>query len=137
MTQITAKQNEYLLLLRDGPKTTRELSKEIDSSMAAAAKILKNLRGKKLVTARKICKGRGQANMHSLTKPYSEMVLEISAKVTVTPIPEEEILYAAILRNGILVGQRLTNQYQKLYPHRTRKSISNIVMTARKRRLCP
>lgn len=136
MTKITAKQNEYLLLLKEGPQTTRELSEEIGTSMSAAANILRNLRGKKLVTTRKICKGREQANVHSLTKPYSEMVLEISANAITVPIQEEEILYAAILRNGTLVGQRLTNQYQKLYPHRTEKSISNIVMTARRRRLC-
>lgn len=136
MTKITAKQNEYLIMLKEGPKTTRELSEEISASMAAAFKILKTLHGKKLVTISAKSKGRERTNIHSLAKPYGEMVLEISAKATPTPIPEEEILYAAILRNGILVGERLTNQYQKLYPHRTRKAIGNIVMTARRRRLC-
>lgn len=136
MTKVTERQNEYLLLLKDGPMTTKELSEGVGSSMAAAAKILKKLNNEKLVATRKMRRGRGRSNLHSLTKPYSEMVLEITANATGIPIMEEEILYAAILRNGELIGQRLTNQFSKLYPHRTSKSISNIVMTARRRRLC-
>lgn len=136
MTKVTELQNEYLLLLKDGPKTTRELADEVDRSMAAANKIIKKLSNKKLVTIGTKQGGRGLTYLYTLTKPYDEMVLEITANATGNPIPEEEILYAAILRNGILVGQRLTDQYQKLYPHRTRKSIGNIVGTARRRRLC-
>lgn len=136
MTKVTAMQEEYLLLLKDGPKTTREISEEVDRSMAAANKVIKKLSTKKLVTVGKKHGGRGLTYLYSLTKPYDEMSLEITANATGKPIPEEEILYAAILRNASMVGQRLTDQYRKLYPHRTHKSISNIVMTARRRRLC-
>jgi predicted ArsR family transcriptional regulator len=136
MTKVTELQNEYLILLKDGPKTTREISEEVDRSMAAANKVIKKLSTKKLVTTGKKHGGRGLTYLYSLTKPYDEMSLEITANATGKPIPEEEILYAAILRNATLVGQRLSDQYQKLYPHRTQKSIGNIVGTARRRRLC-
>ncbi len=53
-----------------------------------------------------------------------------------TTITAAEILYVAILRNAGLTGQRLQAQHRKIFPDRSPAGIQNIVITARRRKLC-
>lgn len=52
------------------------------------------------------------------------------------PVPDIEILYAAILRNGNMTGQQLTTQFNKVFPDRNVYGVKNIVLKARVQGLC-
>lgn len=139
MIQVTKKQNEYLLQLSSGPKTTRDLMLSQMVTMEAAGRMIKKLKKKGLVESTRKYGGRGNILNHRLVTPYPELEKKgiiITNKTAGTPIPEEEILYAAKLRNGGLIGQRLTDKYHKKYPHRKPKAIKNIVIKAKAERLC-
>lgn len=138
-TSVTPKQNAYLLQLATGPKTTNDLMEGFSVSRATAGKMLETIRNAGLIETVHTKEAQGNVRIHSLITPYDEM-LENGLIVTnyngSIPIQDAEILYAAILRNGLLVGQRLKNQYLKVFPNRSPKAIDNIVMMARQRRLC-
>jgi len=140
MIQVTKKQNEYLLKLATGPKTTNEIRMEIMVKMATAGKMINKLKDAGLVESTRRHDSRGNVLNHRLVTPYKEMVkngLIITNKTTGTPIREEEILYAAILRNGGLTGRRLTDQFIKVFPRRAKKTIiKHIVTKARLGGLC-
>lgn len=139
MIRVTPKQNEYLLQLATGPKTTQDLMRSFMASMATASKMLKIIRDAGLIESPHAEGATGNVRIHSLISPYDQM---IKAGLTVTthngriPISEDEILYAAILRNAGLIGQQLHEQHRKVYPDRSAAGIKNIVMTARRRGLC-
>jgi len=102
------------------------------------AKILKKLRDAGLVQSEQK-QGRGNVHIHALTALYydSRIVVGITRTRTGTGVSEGEIFYAAILRNSKLVGQRLTDQYHKVYPDRSPNSIlSTVVGKAKARGLC-
>lgn len=133
--RVTKKQNEYLLQLKDGPKTTNDLMRDIMVSMATAGKIIAKVRDKGLVVSSRVPGVRGKLFEHTLVRPYNELNIVIQ-NGTRNQTPEAEILYAAILRNGGLVGQRLSDQFKKVFPHRVKlKSIKHIVDKARNRGL--
>lgn len=137
MIRVTPKQNEYLLELATGPKTTQDLMREFMVSMATASKILKNIRDAGLIESPHAEGVQGNVRIHSLITPYDEMVENgMIVSPTARSITDTEILYAAILRNAGLTGQRLSEQYTKIFPSKTPGAIKNIVITARKRRLC-
>jgi len=121
--EVTPTQNEYLKELATGPKTTRDLVLSLD---------------KGLVTSSRRAGAHGNARIHELTAPYSELNLVVKNRHNQgIPVSEEEVLYVAKLRNDGLTGQRLTSQYQKEFPYRTHHTIiANIVKKARKRRWC-
>ena len=134
---VTKKQNEYLLQLKDGPKTTNDLMRSFMISMATASKMLKIIRDAGLIESPHAEGVQGNVRVHSLITPYDEMVGNgMIVSTTARSITDKEILYAAILRNAGLTGQRLHDQHQKVFPNRTAGGIKNIVITARKRRLC-
>ena len=138
-TRITPKQNEYLLELATGPKTTQDLMRSFMVSMATASKMLKIIRDAGLIESPHAEGIQGNVRVHSLITPYDEMVkngLIVTNYNRSIPILDEEILYAAILRNAGLTGQRLQEQHRKVYPNRAANGIKGIVLTARKRRLC-
>ena len=138
--RVTTKQNEYLLQLATGPKTTNALVLSIMISAESVGRMMRKLSSKGLVESapQKGGKGtgRGRSYTHKLTSPYSELNLTIYNNVNGSPIADEEILYAAILRNGLLLGQRLKAQYLKVFPDQTPAAIDNIITTAKKRGLC-
>ena len=135
--EVTTRQNEYLKELATGPKTTRDLVQSFMVSAASVGKILSILRDKGLVSSSRIAGVHGNIRLHKLTAPYSELSLVVKNLHKNIDITEEEVLYAAKLRNDGLTGQRLTNQYQKEFPHRPHRTIMNVVVQkARKRRLC-
>jgi DNA-binding MarR family transcriptional regulator len=132
---VTKKQNEYLLQLATGPKTTNDLMRSIMVSMATAGKIIAKVRDKGLIVSSRIPGTRGKVFEHTLVKPYSKLNI-IIRNGTRNQTTEEEILYAAILRNAGLIGQRLAEQFRKVFPNRKPAAIKNNVMKARERRLC-
>lgn len=139
MIKVTKNQNEYLLQLADGPKTTRDLMLSQMVTLESAGRIIKKLKKKGLVESTRKYGGRGNILNHRLVTPYPELIKKgmiITNKTAGTTIPDEEILYAAILRNSGLIGQRLTDQYREKYSHRRPGSIKNIVLKAKAERLC-
>jgi len=137
-TRVTTKQNTYLLQLASGPKTTHDLVLSMMVTGASAAKMLKKLCNVGLVESAPQTGGRGRGRVytHKLTRPYSELNIQVYNVTIGVPIPDEEIYYAAILRNGCMTGQRLKSQYHKVFPDRTYASIDNVVTKARERELC-
>lgn len=139
MIQVTKKQNEYLLQLSSGPKTTRDLMLSQMVTMESAGRMIKKLKKKGLIESTRKYGGRGNILNHRLATPYSELEKKgmiIKNRSEGTLVPDEEILYAAILRNAGLIGQRLTDQYQKKYSHRRPRAIKNVVIKARAEGLC-
>jgi len=139
MIKVTEMQNDYLLLLEEGPKTTNDLMRDRMVTMESASRMIRKLKKVGLVKSEKKPGCRGNPQDHSLTMPYKEMVekgLIIKAHTEGLSITEQEVRYAAILRNEGLTGQRLSEQYRKAFPKRTKGAIKNIVQKARKQGLC-
>lgn len=135
-TVVTKKQDEYLQHLATGPMTTNDLMREVMVSMATAAKIIKKLRDQELITSSKVPGAKGKVLLHTLVKPYSDLNIVIH-NGNGDPLLNEEIIYVAILRNAGMTGQRLTDQFIKVFPHRTKKTIiKNILIKARSAKLC-
>jgi len=137
--EVTTTQNEYLKELATGPKTTHDL---VLSKMVCAnsvSKIIKRLRDAGLVSSSRRDGIHGNAKVHELITPYQELDLVVKNHHynQGIPVSEEEVLYAAKLRNDGLTGRRLTAQHQKRYPYRRHHIILNsVVAKARKRGLC-
>jgi DNA-binding MarR family transcriptional regulator len=138
MTQVTPNQNEYLLRLEEKPMTTRDLMLDRMVTIAAAGRIIKKLKEAGLVESTRKFGERGNILIHKLVKPYSKLMIDvkISKRNTKVLITDEEILYAAILRNAGMTGQRLSDQYLKVFPKRGKGAIKNIVGKARNAELC-
>lgn len=137
--RVTPRQNECLLALKGGPKTSRELQPIMKISVNSIGKVLKKLREKKILKAIRMPKAHGNTLHYALIKPYDQMLtdgMEITKVTKGTQIVAGEIFYAAILRNAGMTGQELTGQYNKVYPERAINGISNIIDKARKRGLC-
>jgi len=143
-THVTPRQNEYLKQLATaGPQTTRDLLLHFMVSMNSAGRMLEKLRNAGLVRSTKQRGARGNVHQHELTAPYADLNTIVTTGghgkggATRLQIKEEEILYAAILRNAGLLGQRLTSQFRKVYPDRSHNHIlKQIVHEAREAKLC-
>ncbi|MCD4761253.1 hypothetical protein K8R42_05135 [bacterium] len=137
--EVTSTQNKYLLLMQDGPKTTRDFMLGLMTSRSSVGKTLKNLRGKELVVSSRLPNSRGNTMQHELATPYKNLIENGLIVVKTTPaaaITDEEVMYAAILRNAGMTGQELVGQHRKVYPKRSYHSVSGIVDKARARKLC-
>lgn len=140
---ITPRQNEYLLQLSTGPKTTRDLVLDMMLSGHSVSKMLKKLRNAGLIRSSQLRGAPGNVHIHELTAPYANLNIFIttgghgSGSSTHAVIPNKEVLYAAILRNAGLIGQRLTNQYHEVYPDRSASCVlKQVVQEAKRRGLC-
>jgi hypothetical protein len=137
--EVTPRQNEYLKQLATGPQTTRDLVLYFMVSGTSSSRMLKKLRAAKLIRSSQLQGVPGNVHIHELTAPYADLNIIVttggrgSGSTTRLQIKEEELLYAAILRNAGLLGQRLTNQYRKVYPGRTHKCVLNQIVTEAKR----
>ena len=135
---LTHRQHEYLMKLSEGPHTTRELMLHFGVTINSTYRMLHKLVAKGLVESERMRGVLGNVHIHRLIKPYDTLDLTIKnncGRNTARRIPDEEILYAAILRNGDMVGQRLYGQFKRLFPDRSDSSIKNIVGIARIRGL--
>ena len=137
MIQVTKKQHEYLLQLADGPKTTRDLMLSQMVSINSAGKMIAKLREDGLVQSSKLRGTVGNVHEHELIKSYQELVkdgIEVNRSYN-AEIPYAEILYIAILRNGLFTGQELVKQHLKIFPDRKPGGVRHIVSKARAMRL--
>ncbi len=133
---VTHRQNSYLRLLDKKPRTTKDLTQEFRVSMPSAGKMITKLKKRNLVESVRKQESRGNTYTHRMIKPYSELNLiirNIKNNSTGKQITEEEILYAAILRNGGMTGQQLTEQFIKVFPDRSKNSVANNVVCKAKR----
>lgn len=138
MIQVTEKQNKYLLQLAGGPQTTRDLMLSQMVSIHSAGKMIAKLRKDGLVQSAKKRGAIGNIREHKLIKSYQELVkdgIEVVNRSYNAEIPDAEILYVAILRNGLLTGQELVKQHLKIFPDRKPGGVRHIVSKARAMRL--
>jgi hypothetical protein len=112
-------------------------------SVTSSSKMLKKLRESKLVRSQKLKGAAGNVHIHELTAPYTDLNIIVTTgghgqgNSIHLQIKKEEILYAAILRNAGLLGQRLATQFNKKYPERSKKCVlKQIVPAARGEKLC-
>ena len=137
---VTPAQIKFLRLLHErGPMTALELASGMGKSVQYAHQIIRELRDEEIITptleGTDIDTERRLAWKYKLAVPIDE----IDVRAHRTPshrIPDEEILYAAILRNSGMTGWELQHQFHAVYPNRTRGSIVNIITRARQRGLC-
>ena len=138
MIQLTKTQNEYLLQLADGPKTTRDLMLSQMVTMDSAGKMIAKLRKAELVRSSKLRGTPGNIVGHELIRSYQDLIedgIEIVNRKNVE-VPYAEVLYVAILRNGYMTGQELIRQHLKIFPDRAKYGVTNIVAKAKALRLC-
>jgi len=136
--RVTPKQNEYLLQLADGPKTTRDLMLSQMISINSVGNMIRKLRKAGLVQSSKLRGAQGNIHEHKLIQSYQDLVkdnLEIVNKKN-AGVPHVEVLYVAILRNGCMTGQELINQHLKVFPDRAKYGVMNIVSKAKAQGLC-
>ena len=102
LIRVTPKQNEYLRELANGQKTTRDLVLHFMVTATSVAKTLTRLRNAGLVRSTQR-HGRGNAHVHELTTPYSELnIVVMPGRGGVpTPVPDIEVIYVAKLRNPL------------------------------------
>jgi len=137
--RVTPKQNALLKELSSGPKTRKDLAAALLTSTHSVAKLLKRLRDAELIHSSKLQGARRNVHVYELVVPYPEMNLIVSTYKgggIGRMVSDEEVLYAAILRNAGLTGQGIGEIYLKKYPERTQNGIKNIVLKARRQGLC-
>lgn len=137
--EVTPRQNEYLRELADGPKTTQDLVLSRMVSAKSVGKMIKILRDKGLVLSAAIPTHRGNPQRYRLVKSYPMLVLDGLTVVATTKhntIPNIELYYAAGLRTGGLIGQRLIVAHQRLFPERNANGVRHVVEKAVKKGLC-
>lgn len=136
---LTERLVEYLLELKDGPKATPDMVRSMMVSGNSVAKAMKKLRAAGLVESHTIPGTKGRQYMHNLADDYD--VLMEQGRIVIsgrrrTPISLEHIYYAAILKNDRWTGRELICQYQKVFPHKSKAAIKNIICKAQDMRLC-
>jgi len=137
MIQVTNKQNEYLLQLADGPKTTRDLMLSQMISLNSVGNMIRKLRKAGLVRSSKKRGVVGNIHEHKLIRSYQELKDDLEIGNTKNAgVPHVEVLYVAILRNGCMTGQELINQHLKVFPGRAKYGVTNIVSKAKAQGLC-
>ena len=138
---VTPAQLKFLHLLHDrGPLSANELAGEMGKSRQYAHAIIREMREKGIIE--KTLEGIDTSEERILSWRYKLAVsinsITISTRRTPSSrIPDEEILYAAILRNSGMTGRELQDQFRSKYPHRSVGSLlGNIIPRARQRKWC-
>lgn len=142
--RVTHTQNNYLCYLDTGAKTTREVAAHLDITVAVAGKMLHKLVNKGLV---KSTNNRGAYGyLYRLAAPYEDLinsgliVKDYHRNKGTAPkgnrITQEELEYVARLRKEGLTGRELNDRYHEEYPDRSTAGIANIVLKARRAKLC-
>ena len=136
---VTPAQVKFLRLLHERePMTALELAGEMGLSIQYVHAIIRELREggmieKTLDGIDMMTSERRLAWKYKLAVSIDE--LNVKAHQThLRRISDEEILYAAILRNSGMTGRGLQDQFHAVYPNRTRGSIVNIVTKARQKK---
>jgi predicted ArsR family transcriptional regulator len=138
MLELTTRQHEYILELSEGAKTIQEIARIVGISSANVSKRFAELQEMGIVKSSWITSAGRRLYMHELIRSYEELVLRgfVVKNYNRKKIALEEIYYAAILTNAGMTGIQKTEQYQKVYPDRTRFSLKNITTLAKRMHLC-
>ena len=138
MLELTSRQHEYILELSEGAKTIQEIAQIVGISSANVSKRIAELREMGIVKSRWVTSDGRRLYMHELIRSYEELVSRgfVVKNYNRKIITMEEIYYAAILTNGGMTGIQKTEQYQKVYPDRTRFALKNIGTLAKRMHLC-
>ena len=141
---VTPAQIKFLHLLHErGPLTANELAGDMGKSVQYAHQIIRELRERGIIE--KTYEGIDMTERHLSWKyKLSIPIDEIDVRARLSPphkIPEEEVLYVAILRNAPpecgMTGQNLVNQFKTVFPHRAEGSLrSRIIPRARREGWC-
>ena len=136
---VTPAQIKFLRLLNDcGPMTVNEVADVLGKSRQYAYAVMRELWGTGIVE--KTFEGIDASTQRNLSWKYKLSMpidsIGIKTRQTSRRIPDEEILYVAILRNSKMTGQDLKTQFNVVYPNRPRGSIVNIITNARRKKLC-
>ena len=136
---VTPAQVKFLHLLYErGPMTVKEISSVLEKSIQYVNQTILELREKEIIE--KTFEGIDPSTP-ILSWKYKLSVPLDSVAIRTRHIPhrisDEEVLYAAILRNGKMTGRELRAQFRAVYPHRSEKSILvNIIPRARRYGWC-
>ena len=136
---VTPAQVKFLRLLHEcGPMTVKEMAGEMGKSVQYVNQTVLELREKGIIE--KTFEGIDPSTP-ILSWKYKLSVPIESVPIRTRHIPhrisDEEVLYAAILRNGKMTGRELRAQFRAVYPHRSEKSILvNIIPRARRYGWC-
>ena len=139
MIEVTRGQYEYAAALSGGAMTTRGLNLKFGVTISQVARMIEKLRKAGVVkTTRLIKHGRGAVYQHELIVDLETIDIRDRRHVNkYPPITDEEVMYAAELREDNLIGQRLTSKFRERFPDRTHTTIlKTIVPKAIKRGLC-
>jgi len=134
--RITSRQHGFLLALSGGALSCKDVANTIGVSCATAAFMLRRLRELGMVRMQHIVQ---KQYVYELIAPYSELEkrIYISDAHTGPPVSDTEARYYAILRNSGLTGLTLSDQYRKMFPYRSEKSVaSNVRKAATAKRWC-
>ena len=140
---VTPSQIKFLRLLHDhGPMSVNELTDEMGISKQYVYETMRALCEAGIIE--KTYDG-VDTTMTNLSWNYKLSVpldsINIKQRRIPHKIPDEEILYAAILRNAPpecgMTGRELRAQFRTVYPHRSEKTIlASIIPNARHRKWC-
>jgi len=127
--QVTSRQQKVLLALSNGAMSSDDLAEIVGLPRVPVLGALRKLRKEGLVVQHHI--GWKQYT-YELTAPYSELEkrIYVSDAHTGPPVSDMEARYYAILRNSKLTGLILSDQYRKMFPHRSHRSILGSVRRA-------
>ena len=138
LKQATRGQRKFIRALHDhGPMTAKELASAVESKYKYTLFVVHALHEAGLIE--KTLEGLDPSRDKRLAWRYKLAVpLEsIEIKPQLNPsrrIPDEEVRYVAILRNGGMTGHELEDQFQKVYPDRPRSTIRSSVIPKAKRK---
>ena len=137
--QVTQGQIKFLRALYEhGPMTAKELASVVKKDRKYTHSVVYALRT--LGVIERTLEGvdidphkRGRLSWrYKLVVPLES--IEIKPKGDLSRrVPDEEILYVAILRNGGLTGHELEDQFQKVYPNRPKATIRSTIIPRAKR----
>ena len=136
---VTPAQVKFLRLLHEcGLLTVKEMASALGKSVQYVNQTVLELREKKIIE--KTFEGI-DPSVPILSWKYKLSVPLDSVAIRTRHIPrrisDEEVRYAAILRNEGMTGRELRAQFRVLYPHRSEKSILvNIIPRARRYGWC-
>ena len=112
MLELTSRQHEYIIELSEGAKTIQEIARIVCISSANVSKRFAELREMGIVKSSWITSAGRRLYMHELIRSYDDLVSRGFA------------------------GIQKTEQYQKVYPDRTRFALKNIGTLAKRMHLC-
>ena len=136
---VTPSQIKFLRMLHDhGPMSVNELTDEMGKSKQYVYETMRALCEAGIIEKTYDGVDTTTTNLswnYKLSVPLDS--INIKQRRIPYKIPDEEILYAAILRNGGMTGRELRAQFRTVFPHRSEKTIlASIIPNARHRKWC-